>query len=52
MTIAIGALASETDLKPDHLILMADTKGSFGDGFSMDRLHKLFADPEIGLSYD
>lgn len=49
MTIAIGVLASETDLRPDHVILLADTKGSFGAGFSMDRLHKLFADPGIGL---
>ena len=49
MTIAIGALASETELRPDHVILMADTKGSFGDNFSMSRLHKLFAAPDIGL---
>jgi hypothetical protein len=29
MTIGIGVLASETELRPDHLILMADTKDSF-----------------------
>lgn len=49
MTIAIGVLASETELRPDHLVLLADTKGSFGNGFSMDRLHKLFAAPDVGL---
>jgi len=49
MTIGIGVLASKTELRPDHVILLADTKGSFGDGFSMDRLHKVFAAPDIGL---
>jgi hypothetical protein len=49
MTIGIAVLASESTLKPDHLILMADTKGSFGDDFSMSQLHKMFLAPEIGL---
>jgi hypothetical protein len=49
MTIAIGILASESDLKPDHLVLLADTKGSFGGDSSMNRLHKVFAAPDISL---
>jgi Proteasome subunit len=49
MTIGIGVLASEGQKKPDHLILLADTKGSFGDDYSMNRLHKLFLDPEMNL---
>src|SRR5260370_15542476 len=50
MTIGVGVLASESaTLRPDHLILMADTKGSFGDEFSMNHLHKMFIAPELGL---
>jgi len=50
MTIGVGVLASESAaLRPDHLILMADTKGSFGDAFSMNQLHKLFIAPEFDL---
>jgi hypothetical protein len=53
MTIGIGVLASSSEVeptrRPDHLILLADTKGSFGDDFSMNHLHKLFAAPDIGL---
>lgn len=45
MTIGIGVLASDRQPKPDHVILMADTKGSFGHEFSMNRLHKTFAFP-------
>lgn len=48
MTIGIGVLAS-SKAKPDHLILMADTKGSFGDEYSMNRLHKIFAFPDEKL---
>lgn len=48
MTIGIGVLASK-DKKPDHVILMADTKGSFGDEYSMNRLHKIFAFPDERL---
>ena len=49
MTIGMGVLASETELRPDHVILMADTKGSFGNDFSTGVLHKLFADPILDL---
>lgn len=50
MTIGLGVLASESkEVKPDHLILLADTKGSFGDDFSMNHLHKMFIDPKMGL---
>jgi hypothetical protein len=50
MTIGIGVLASTSaDVKPDHLILLCDTKGSFGDSFSMNHLHKMFIDPKQGL---
>jgi hypothetical protein len=48
MTIGIGVLASK-DKRPDHVILMADTKGSFGDEYSMNRLHKIFTFPEEHL---
>jgi hypothetical protein len=35
MTIGIGALASEGEgLKPNRLVLIADTKGSFGDEYA------------------
>jgi hypothetical protein len=44
MTIGIGVLASGKE-KSDHLILMADTKGSFDNEYSMNRLHKIFAFP-------
>jgi hypothetical protein len=48
MTIGIGALASEGEgLKPNRLVLIADTKGSFGDEYSMNRLHKVFVAPNI-----
>ena len=50
MTIGIGVLASEGDgLKPNRLILLADTKGSFGDSYSMNRLHKVFLWPDKRL---
>jgi hypothetical protein len=50
MTIGIGVLGSASEkVKPDHLILLSDTKGSFGDDFSMNHLHKLFVDPDLGL---
>ena len=47
MTIGIGVLASEegNELKPNRVILIADTKGSFGDSYSMNRLHKVFLYP-------
>jgi hypothetical protein len=45
MTIGIGVLASEKS-KPDTAILLADTRGSFGDEYSMNRLHKIFVQPE------
>jgi hypothetical protein len=49
MTIGIGVLASESRIKPDHLILLADTQGSFGADFSMNHLHKVFVDPALDL---
>ena len=50
MTIGIGVLASESaTIRPDHLIVIADTQGSFGDEFSMNQLHKMFVAPELGL---
>jgi hypothetical protein len=51
MTIGIGVLASSETAtsRPNHLILIADTKGSFGEAYSMNRLHKLFVCPERRL---
>lgn len=52
MTIGIGVLATEkNDLnaKPSHLVLVADTMGSFGDEYSHPRLHKLFDFPQTDL---
>ncbi|HET6841138.1 MAG TPA: hypothetical protein VFK06_05545 [Candidatus Angelobacter sp.] len=52
MTIGIGVLASDphdTTIKPNHLVLLADTMGSFDDEYSHARLHKLFAFPENDL---
>lgn len=47
MTIGIGVLASEGEgIKPNRVVLVADTKGSFGDSLSMNRLHKVFLLPE------
>jgi hypothetical protein len=48
MTICIGVLATEKTAS-DTLILLADTKGSFGDSYSMNRLHKIFKNDAIGL---
>ncbi len=48
MTIGIGVLASEKST-PDTAILVADTKGSFGQEYSMNRLHKIFEFPEVDL---
>lgn len=48
MTIGIGVLASEGEgMKPNQLVLIADTQGSFGEVYSMNRLHKIFLAPEI-----
>ena len=51
MTIGIGVLASGDEGRrkgviPDHLILVSDTMGSFGDEYSHPRLHKRFDLPE------
>lgn len=51
MTIGIGVLASGDEGRrrgviPDHLILISDTMGSFGDAYSHPRLHKRFDLPE------
>jgi hypothetical protein len=44
MTIGIGVLASE-NVKPDSLIMISDTMGSFEDAYSTSELHKLHAIP-------
>lgn len=51
MTIGIGVLASESSIlvTPNHLVLMADTMGSFGDAYSHPRLHKIFTYPELRM---
>ncbi len=50
MTIGIGVLASDGEgIKPNYLVLLADTKGSFGDSYSMNRFHKLFLAPDRRL---
>jgi hypothetical protein len=50
MTIGINVLANVgEDNKPNQLILLADTKGSFGDSYSMNRLHKLLIAPDKRL---
>jgi len=51
MTIGIGVLAtSETGRSsgviPDHIVLVSDTMGSFGDEYSHPRLHKRFDLPD------
>jgi hypothetical protein len=48
MTIAIGVLGSEAK-RPDHIVLLADTQGSFGSAYLMNRLHKLFKDEALDL---
>src|SRR5437016_6089650 len=48
MTVGIGVLASDKS-NPDTVILVADTKGSFGEAYSMNRMHKIFTAPDIGL---
>jgi hypothetical protein len=50
MTIGVGVLASESKKRPDSLILLADTQGSFGGHFSMNRLHKLFVEPRVRVA--
>lgn len=55
MTIGIGVLPTTgglrdpSEVRPDCLILVADTMGSFGDAYSHDRLHKtiVFADNHV-----
>jgi len=42
MTVGVGVLASES-VKPDALIMIADTMGSFEDDYSTSELHKLHA---------
>lgn len=52
MTIGIGVLATEDNplnAKPSHIVMVADTLGSFGDVYSHPRLHKLFAFPETEI---
>jgi hypothetical protein len=52
MTIGIGVLATDPSLnsaRPNRIVLMADTMGSFGDIYSHPRLHKMFVSDGIGL---
>lgn len=52
MTIGIGVLATEPHdsvVRPNYLVLIADTMGSFEDEYSHPRLHKSFAFPETDL---
>jgi hypothetical protein len=42
MTIGIGVLAAESK-KPDSLVMIADSMGSFGDTYATSELHKLHA---------
>lgn len=52
MTVGIGVLATDDKFapaKPNTIVLIADTKGTYGDEFSHERLHKLFEDHEAGL---
>lgn len=46
MTIGVGVLATDAKhpAKPNTVVLMADTMGSYGDQFSHSRLHKTFED--------
>jgi hypothetical protein len=51
MTIGVGVLATEPEARArnliaDHIVLMADTMGSFGDFYSHPRLHKVFTYPD------
>ena len=48
MTIGIGVLGSEKK-KPDHIILISDTMGSYEDTFSTSELHKGFVMSDCGL---
>ena len=48
MTVGIGVLASQKTI-PDTAVLISDTKGSFGQTHSMNRLHKIFSCREVGL---
>jgi len=42
MTVGLGVLASQ-NIKPDALVMVADTMGSFEDDYSTSELHKLHA---------
>lgn len=51
MTVGIGVLASSLEgrqkgIRPDHVILISDTMGSFGDEYSHPRVHKRFDLPK------
>ena len=51
MTVGVGVLATsregrERGLLPDHIILVSDTMGSYGNEFAHPRLHKRFDLPE------
>jgi hypothetical protein len=51
MTIGVGVLATEPEARArnlisDHVVLVADTMGSFDDSYSHPRLHKIFTYPD------
>ncbi len=48
MTIGIGVLASE-DKKPDHIVLVSDTMGSYEDAYSTSELHKGYHFQDVDL---
>ena len=48
MTIGIGVLASDK-AKPDHIILVSDTMGSYESAYSTSELHKGWHYPDVDL---
>jgi hypothetical protein len=52
MTIGVGVLATDSgfnNVRPNHVVLLSDTLGSFDDVFSHPRLHKMIIYPENGV---
>jgi hypothetical protein len=45
MTIGIGVLGTGDQFKPDTVVLVADTLGSFGDEYSTPGLRKMYVEP-------
>jgi hypothetical protein len=48
MTIGIGVLGAE-NRKPDHVVLVSDTMGSYEDAYSTSELHKGYHFPDVDL---